>query len=46
MQRVSHAAGIRQPMRCIRGDTRADRQSRKDAAWRLLRSESALACDT
>jgi phosphoribosylformylglycinamidine synthase len=42
MQRVSHAAGIRQPIRCIRGDTRADRQSRKGAALRLLRGKSAV----
>jgi hypothetical protein len=40
---VSHAAGIRQPMRCIRGDTRANRLCRKGTALRLLRGESALA---
>src|SRR2546423_15564715 len=46
MQRGSHAAGIRQPMRCIRRDTRADRQCRKGTALGLWRRKSALAADT
>jgi hypothetical protein len=43
---VSQAAGIRQPMGCIRGDIRADRTRRKGAASRLLPDKFALACDT
>src|SRR2546430_2676600 len=36
MQRVSQAAGIRQPIGCIRGDTRAERSRRKGAALRSV----------
>jgi hypothetical protein len=46
MQSVSQAAGIRQSIRCIRGDTRAERQCRKGGAFCLLPSEFALACAT
>lgn len=46
MHSVSQAAGIRQPMGCIRGDIRASRSRRKGAASRLLRGKFALACET